>query len=209
MSALRVSSLAFAFALVLAPLTACDGLFGHGDQGDGGRGRHDDHHGHGGGGGGCMQSHDAVSGGADAFSSDDAGTRPPPVDHSEDDASVADDTSEPADTAPPLDPCDSDGRCVTGYLCGDDALCHACDGGVCPCQDAADCAAGEVCDAESGACRPPTCAEIGAEAECLARAECKPVYSGVGCVDAQGGECTSADTECTCESYAFAVCVDR
>ncbi len=54
---------------------------------------------------------------------------------------------------------------------------------------------------------PPECRDYD-EAGCLAVAECTPIYGGMNCVDSAGGECTSGDTDCTCETYAFAVCGD-
>jgi hypothetical protein len=35
------------------------------------------------------------------------------------------------------------------------------------------------------------------------------VYGGVDCRDANGGECTSQDPDCTCASFEFATCIDR
>lgn len=75
-----------------------------------------------------------------------------------------------------------------------------------PCAVDAHCPAGSIC--AEGVCQALTCADFDTEGACLAREDCKPVYSGVDCVDASGGECTSGDTDCTCASFAFALCVD-
>ena len=84
------------------------------------------------------------------------------------------------------------------------------DSGVPPpeCVHDTDCASGRVCTA-GGACILPDCADVRVEAACLARPDCMPVYAGMNCVDAQGGECTSGDTSCVCATYAFAVCAHR
>ena len=60
-------------------------------------------------------------------------------------------------------------------------------------------------------CVPPPvlCSDLTEEAACVAAAACQPVYAGQNCRDSQGGECTSGDTDCTCASFSFAVCVDR
>ena len=47
------------------------------------------------------------------------------------------------------------------------------------------------------------------EDACTANPDCKPVYSGNNCTDPDGNTCTGGDTDCTCETFEYAVCVDR
>jgi len=109
---------------------------------------------------------------------------PDPVDNPTDPTDPTDPGDEPTDPTgepdPTAEPCVIDDHCAVGSFCGDD-----------------------------GFCAELQCADLTNEAACLADQGCKPVYSGVDCVDSSGGECTSSDTDCTCASFAFAVCVDR
>lgn len=47
------------------------------------------------------------------------------------------------------------------------------------------------------------------EAACEASEACMPVYTGINCTDPEGNTCTGNDSNCTCESFEFATCVDQ
>lgn len=125
------------------------------------------------------------------------------------DASVADagtpDLGTP-DTGVP--PCTSNADCSSGSTCTAQG-CEACPDGVCSCRRDEDCPGTDICDHLHGTCGPAIvpCTEISVEETCVGRADCQAVYAGVNCRDAQGGACTSADPECTCETFSFAACI--
>ncbi len=123
------------------------------------------------------------------------------------DASVPDVGSAPDATAPA---CTTSAECASGNNCQSGA-CVPCAGGICVCRRDDDCPALDVCDHLAGTCGPPIvrCTEITVEATCIDRTDCQAVYAGVNCRDAQGGACTSADPECTCETFSFAACIVR
>ncbi len=87
----------------------------------------------------------------------------------------------------------------------------ACAPGQCACVRDNDCPDELVCDHAAGVCvTPPVrCADLTNEAACVAAATCQPVYAGQDCRDPSGGECNSGDTDCTCATFSFALCVDR
>lgn len=62
------------------------------------------------------------------------------------------------------------------------------------------CKALDQCDAA------PVCEALNMEVSCRARSECAPSYSGRNCKRADGSTCTSGDTNCICQSFAFAAC---
>jgi hypothetical protein len=106
------------------------------------------------------------------------------------------------------------GACARTYDCaqGEQCLsgaCTPCANGVCACSRDDDCATTELCDRANRTCAtpPPACTALTTEATCSARADCQPVYAGLECVDAQGGECQDGDTSCTCARFEFAACV--
>jgi len=81
----------------------------------------------------------------------------------------------------------------------------------CPCMFDNDCPEGQWCNHSAGLCEPipVACNDLTTEADCLARSDCQPIYAGMNCRDANGGECVSGDVDCTCETFAFAVCIDH
>ena len=123
------------------------------------------------------------------------------------DAGVPDVGALPDATAPE---CRANADCATGNNCQGGA-CVPCADGICACRRDDDCPAQDVCDHLAGTCGPPIvrCVEITVEASCIERSDCQAVYAGVNCRDAQGGACTSADPECTCETFSFAACIQR
>lgn len=122
------------------------------------------------------------------------------------DAAVLD--AEPTDQGAPE--CTTSADCPVGKQCNA-GTCAACPDGVCPCDRDPDCPADQICNHRAGICEPPyvACDEVTDEAVCLARPECQAIYGGINCTDEGGGECTSSDPNCTCETFRFASCVDR
>jgi hypothetical protein len=103
-------------------------------------------------------------------------------------------------------------RCVGDAECGPGAHCSTDDGdcgpppgcaenGVCPAVCGGVCVPDDDCKPDaSGACRS-SCAAIGDERTCVARADCEPVYVGSRCFcDPQG---------CGCLDYTFDACRPR
>lgn len=86
-----------------------------------------------------------------------------------------------------------------------------CAPGECACVRDDDCPIELVCDHAAGVCvTPPVrCRDRASEADCVAEATCQPVYAGMNCRNANGGECASGDVDCTCESFSYAACADR
>lgn len=113
-----------------------------------------------------------------------------------------------ATTTPDAGACARTYDCAQGQQCVGGA-CTPCANGVCACSRDDDCASTELCDRASRTCAtpPPECTALTTEASCSARADCQPVYAGLECVDAQGGECQDGDTNCTCARFEFAACV--
>ncbi|MFO0751292.1 MAG: hypothetical protein U1F43_37340 [Myxococcota bacterium] len=185
----------FAFALLV---TGCD-FFG--DQPRGSEAgalsageRHGHGHGHGGH-GGCM------GGESDAVASDSAVA---PDDAAADTAVAPEDVA--ADVVVPE--CTASADCAIGSQCTGGS-CVACDG-ACLCTRDEQCPADQICDHGAGTCGALVpCSDVHVEADCLARAECQPIYGGIDCTDAEGGECTSADPNCTCVTFSFVLCADR
>lgn len=122
------------------------------------------------------------------------------------DAAVLD--TEPTDQGAPE--CTTSADCPVGKQCNA-GTCAACPDGVCPCDRDPDCPADQICNHRAGICEPPyvACDEVTDEAVCLERPECQAIYGGINCTDEGGGECTSSDPNCTCETFRFASCVDR
>jgi hypothetical protein len=113
-----------------------------------------------------------------------------------------------APAAPDAGACTRTYDCAHGQQCIGGA-CTPCANGVCTCSRDDDCAATELCGRASRTCEtpPPECAARTTEAACSARTDCQPVYAGLECVDAQGGECQDGDTNCTCARFEFAACI--
>jgi hypothetical protein len=104
--------------------------------------------------------------------------------------------------------CTDDDQCAAGCYCDEDT-------GACVetsyCDGDADCGDGLTCDEDRSTCIPgedpvPACDTLTAEAACLARDDCNPIYAGVNCTP----ECTvdPNSPECRCEYYYFALCTD-
>lgn len=113
-----------------------------------------------------------------------------------------------AKSAEPPPTCASDAQCATGQYC--DLTAGACRQGT-PCAGESDCAAGENCDAARALCLPssePTCGELGSEAECGARSDCKPIYAGIECSCGADCTCQGGEPGCVCQSFEFFRCAD-
>jgi len=135
----------------------------------------------------------------------------------------------------PSTTCSTDTDCGTGYGCfdgtcaplgcADDTSCAAgcyCDetSGGCVesnyCSNDTECPSGQSCDESRSTCipdetpPPPTCAELTTASTCDANAACEPIFTGVNCteIDPSGPLCSDSGTNCMCESYAFAACID-
>lgn len=97
--------------------------------------------------------------------------------------------------------------CPQGSYCHEDGICVQ--SNTCNCD--AECGEGLTCDEVLGTCVPGedpplTCADILAEAECVARADCEPIYAGVNCSCGAGCECQGGEPGCVCESFEFHAC---
>lgn len=101
--------------------------------------------------------------------------------------------------------CDGTGSCAAGFECLE-GTCQACPDGICPCRSDQACGSSERCELETGRCVPIQCTDLRAESACLARGDCVAVYSGKNCRRADGKECEAGDSNCTCETFEFAVC---
>ncbi|HEY1553794.1 MAG TPA: hypothetical protein VGF94_03115 [Kofleriaceae bacterium] len=62
------------------------------------------------------------------------------------------------------------------------------------------------CEAIGSCDTAPSCAVINDEADCTARTDCQPVYTGIDCTDSSGKTCTSGDTGCTCATFQYNSC---
>lgn len=115
--------------------------------------------------------------------------------------------------------CDSNDQCDWGLYCelSYDSYyygqCVTSPAGTCTTQDDCD-ADGYVCD-ERDTCvpgeappppPPPTCEAHLTEADCVAAADCAPVYAGINCTTPGGDVCSNETPDCTCESFAFSRC---
>jgi len=65
------------------------------------------------------------------------------------------------------------------------------------------------CEAIASCDTPPSCSVINDETDCLGRADCSAVYTGIDCTKSDGSACHAGDTDCTCKSYEFNSCQDR
>jgi hypothetical protein len=65
-----------------------------------------------------------------------------------------------------------------------------------------------VADADCPDGAPVFCSDHKNEDACFADDRCDAVYRGINCTDPNGASCTSSQANCTCESFAFQVCVD-
>jgi hypothetical protein len=130
----------------------------------------------------------------------DAGALPP-------DSGPAPDSGVPPDSGVA---CMTTATCPAGSQCAS-GVCEPCVGGVCTCRRDTDCSNEEICNHNNGTCElaPPTCVMLTVEADCVARADCRPIYAGMNCTNAQGTTCQSGEANCTCATYSFAACVDR
>jgi hypothetical protein len=106
--------------------------------------------------------------------------------------------------------------CTVGQTCpvGDSCVtgsCEPCAHGVCECLRDDDCAGSQICDHTSATCTvpPPPCTALTTEADCVARADCTPIYGGMSCTNTAGDPCHSGEANCTCATYSFAACVGR
>lgn len=53
----------------------------------------------------------------------------------------------------------------------------------------------------------PVCTSLQHEGDCLGRAaDCTTVYTGINCVNGQGGTCMAGSTGCTCASFEYNSC---
>lgn len=103
-------------------------------------------------------------------------------------------------------PCKDDVQCAQGAYC--DAIQGRCVASA-ACTTEVDCAEGFNCDSARSTCAPsaaPTCGELDAEAECLQRSDCAPVYAGVGCSCGADCTCKGGEPGCVCESFEFFRC---
>lgn len=183
------------FALPLSfllSLAACGDMMGDGPgREEGGmNGGGERHHHHGGGcpGMGEADATTATEDAATATATDDAATAT-----ATDDAAVAPE-------------CAASAECAVGSQCVGGA-CVACEGD-CGCARDEECPADQICDHSRGVCGAVgvACGELHDEGACVARADCRPIYGGVDCTDAQGGACTSGDEACTCATFSFVLC---
>lgn len=150
---------------------------------------------------GCDAS--VVVPGPDAAQNPDASETP--------DAGVSADSGVAADAeAPDANQCETSPDCPVGSQCAAGS-CVPCANGVCACARDENCPGDQICDHANAVCVDPIvrCAAVTSEAECNAREECLAVYGGTNCTDANGGECTSGDPDCTCETFSFVVCTDQ
>ncbi len=198
------------FPLILPGLLAasCGDFFYDGDG-------QSHHHGRGrrfGPGNDCMQGEDAgASARPDArVRLTDSGA-PPPADSGvvEADAGVLPEMDAGAmDAAGPS--CATSADCPVGSTCVASS-CEPCPEGVCTCMRDDECPADQICNHPIATCEDPPvlCSDLTVEADCLARTDCQAIYSGMNCRDSQGGDCESGDPNCTCETFSFAVCIDK
>jgi hypothetical protein len=56
---------------------------------------------------------------------------------------------------------------------------------------------------------PAVCSHINDEPNCLGRADCSGLYTGIGCHKPDGSACHAGDTNCTCQSFVFASCANK
>lgn len=66
-----------------------------------------------------------------------------------------------------------------------------------------------ACEAIATCEVPPPCADINDQVDCLARADCSAVFTGIDCTAPGGSACQAGDTACTCASYVFASCASK
>lgn len=103
--------------------------------------------------------------------------------------------------------CAADSDCPKSSYC--EATTKTCVEGE-GCASEADCALGFNCDASRGICLPaalPTCGEVQAEAECLERSDCAPLYAGVDCSCGPDCSCKGGEPGCVCAAFEFFRCV--
>ena len=107
--------------------------------------------------------------------------------------------------------CQANSDCPKGSFCElDSAICVYT--GVC--QSDPDCGDGLTCDEPSNTCvpgedpppPPPACSDITAEADCLARVDCVPVYTGVNCSCGPDCVCHGVEPNCVCERFDYFAC---
>jgi hypothetical protein len=112
--------------------------------------------------------------------------------------------------AGPVNPCTVSATCAAGSSCVMGS-CRPCSGGICICQRDDECPANQICDHSAGTCSqpPPSCSALTTEGECIARANCIPIYGGMSCTNNLGNACQSGEANCTCATYSFATCVAR
>jgi hypothetical protein len=123
--------------------------------------------------------------------------------------------------------CDALGNCPGGLVCDESRnTCipedqgPTCQGEVTCTDDAPICPAGstpEILDGcYTGNCMakadcpdgaPFECSDLNDDEDaCIANPECGAVYKGINCTTPSGDACTSGETNCSCESFAFDYC---
>jgi len=102
--------------------------------------------------------------------------------------------------------CEKDTDCANGNYC-DIELRHCVASASCSAE--IDCDASMNCDSARSTCVPsgaPTCGEVTNESDCVARADCSPIYAGVDCSCGADCVCQGGEPGCVCESFEFFRC---
>lgn len=117
-------------------------------------------------------------------------------------------TCVPGEEPAPEPQCTADAECPAGAYCAlDAAICIA----TSLCVADVDCAEALTCDEARGTCIPgedplPTCEELGSQEQCLARADCIPVYTGINCSCGPDCVCQGVEPNCVCERFDYFAC---
>ncbi len=110
--------------------------------------------------------------------------------------------------------CTVDEDCGVGMECDEDRdTCVPADPDLPPptcVEDPAVCGADQVCDTEGDepVCRDAICDDRTDIDSCTADENCSNVFTGLNCTDPTGADCTEGSSNCVCESFVWADCID-